>query len=257
MAANFSSPDWSALAISLNRLRVTFRSAGHQDDAWAQQSGQCYFFFCFQESSSTCCVVFRCGGTFLSFLVDWSSFPTPTNRKMWLLEPICSRRGVVSRLRLVHFLVFLNGQRLDRCVSACMAKRVECRYCTRLDTIIYVLLGCSTFVEKVWKQGHATPEYSDHHCDQLRTKADNNGIHRAKCSTRAAKTTESSLCGKKRTCRILSPSMLLSETQFFFLPVSRLLHLSAQAVMARHHVQALFMKSGQNFKKLGAINMIL
>ena len=44
---SFLSPfvDWSALAIPLNRLRVTFWSAGHQDGAWAQRSGQCYFFF--------------------------------------------------------------------------------------------------------------------------------------------------------------------------------------------------------------------
>ena len=39
-------------------------------------------FFRFLESSSTCCLIFRCGGSFLSFLVDWSSFPTPPNRKM-------------------------------------------------------------------------------------------------------------------------------------------------------------------------------
>ena len=42
---------------------------------------------------------------FLSFLINWSSFPTPPNRKMWLLEPIGSRRGVLSRLRLVYFFV--------------------------------------------------------------------------------------------------------------------------------------------------------
>ena len=105
---SFLSPyvDWSALATPLSRLRVTSRSAGHQDGAWAQRSGQRYFFFCFLESSSTCCLVFRCGVSFLSFLVDWSSFPTPLNRKMWLLEPIGIMRGVLSRLRLVQFSFF-------------------------------------------------------------------------------------------------------------------------------------------------------
>ena len=40
------------------------------------------FFFSLLESSSTCCLVFRCGGSFLCILVDWISFPTPPNRKM-------------------------------------------------------------------------------------------------------------------------------------------------------------------------------
>ena len=40
------------------------------------------FLFRILESSLTCCPVFHSGGSFLSFLVDWSSFPTPPNRKM-------------------------------------------------------------------------------------------------------------------------------------------------------------------------------
>ena len=43
------------------------------------------FFFRFLESSSTCRLVCGCGGSFFSFLLDWSSFPTPPHRKMWLL----------------------------------------------------------------------------------------------------------------------------------------------------------------------------
>ena len=112
---SFLSPfvDWSALAIPLNRLRVISRFAGHQDGAWAQHSGQCYFFFRFLESSSTCCLVFRCGGSFLSFLMD-EFFSHPPNRKIWLLEP---KIGGVFLLGSgwCDFFVFLNEQRLVRC----------------------------------------------------------------------------------------------------------------------------------------------
>ena len=77
------------------------------------------FFFRFFESLSTCCLLFRCGGSFRSFLVDWSSFPTPPNRKFWLLEPICIRRGVLYRLRLVHFLFFERTASGSVCAGGC------------------------------------------------------------------------------------------------------------------------------------------
>ena len=70
---SFLSPyvDWSALAILLNRLRVTSRSAGHQDGAWAQRSGQRYFFFRFLESSPTCCLAPGDWSAFSSSVVTW------------------------------------------------------------------------------------------------------------------------------------------------------------------------------------------
>ena len=114
---SFLSPfvDWSALASSLNRLRVTSRSAGHQDGAWAQRSGQCYSFFAFWSLRRPAVWFFVAEGLFLLFWWIRVLFP-PLNRIMWLLEPKGIRRGVLFRLKLVHFFLFLNGQRLVRCV---------------------------------------------------------------------------------------------------------------------------------------------
>ena len=107
----YPSVDWSALAIALNRLRVTSRSAGHQDDAWAQRSGECYFFFAFWSLCPSAVWFFVAEGLFVFFLVDWSSFPTPPNRKMWLLVPIGISRGVLCRLRFNLCIFFCFFER--------------------------------------------------------------------------------------------------------------------------------------------------
>ena len=65
---SFLSPfvDWSALASS-KRLRVTSQSAGHQDGAWAQRSGQCYSFFAFWSLRRPAVWFFVAEGLFLLF----------------------------------------------------------------------------------------------------------------------------------------------------------------------------------------------
>ena len=78
---SFLSPfvDWSALASSLNRLRVTSQSAGHQDGAWAQRSGQCYSFFAFWSLRRPAVWFFVAEGLFLLFWWIRVLFPALPN----------------------------------------------------------------------------------------------------------------------------------------------------------------------------------
>ena len=101
--------DGSALAIPLNRLRVTSRSAGHQDGVWAECSGLCHFFFSLFGVFADLLSGFSLRRAFSFFSDGLEFFSHPPSRKMWLLEPIGIRRGVLSPLRLVHF--FLNFER--------------------------------------------------------------------------------------------------------------------------------------------------
>ena len=69
-------------------------------------------------------------------------------------------------------------------VSTCRVSLLLCWFCGKLDTRIYAqpAAGCFTLVGQVWKH-HAMPECSNHHGDELCSKAESNGIHRAESST--------------------------------------------------------------------------
>ena len=104
---SFRSPfvDWSALAIPLHRLRATSRSAGHQDSAWAQRSGQCYFFPFFWSLRRPAVWFFVAEGLFVLFWWIGVLFP-PTQSKNVTSGAYRYREGCFMSAQVGAFFVF-------------------------------------------------------------------------------------------------------------------------------------------------------
>ena len=94
---------------------------------------------------------------------------------LFLTEPRGSAKQIIEQ----------NFKASDRPTAlTCRVSSVQCWISAKLNTRILCQPWYSTLVGKVWTH-RAMPDCSNHHGDELCTKADSNGIHRAECPTRA------------------------------------------------------------------------